>query len=188
MVICSDRGKDFAKPCFLGRVDHVVPAGSKMVLKGKNGQQHVDGLHGHVFVRNYKRIKKVRYHDIAGCFLLRNCYPDLVLNSAPDQDNNYVRAYSFPVLVIFFFTYPLLIAEATGWWTNDEVLICPVVHEMLSDTLQVVEVTYRGNSKNSNAELWKNWHMMVQVVAPGRDLGLGFACHDTHTHTHTHTL
>lgn len=66
IVICSDGGRDFTNPCVLGKVDFVVPAGSRMPLVGKNGNEHVDGKYGHVFVRCHKKINKGRYKNIAG--------------------------------------------------------------------------------------------------------------------------
>lgn len=66
VVICSDGGHDFAHPCVLGRVTFVCPAGSHQVLVGKNGQPHIDGEMGHVFVNCHKKQKAAKHKDLSG--------------------------------------------------------------------------------------------------------------------------
>ena len=60
-----------------------------------------------------------------------------------------------------------MLTVVAGWWKYKEILVCPKKDEMLSPSLKVIVVTYTGNSKNSiDDDVWKNWRMQVQVVAP----------------------
>jgi hypothetical protein len=60
-----------------------------------------------------------------------------------------------------------MLTVVNGWWKYKEILVCPKKGEILSPSLKVIVVTYTGNSKNSdNDDVWKNWRMQVQVVAP----------------------
>ena len=54
-----------------------------------------------------------------------------------------------------------------GWWLRNEVRILPTEGERLNEQLQVVRVTYTGNSKCADKhDMWKNYSMMVQITAP----------------------
>ena len=64
-----------------------------------------------------------------------------------------------------------MIAGCTGWWTDREIIVLPALQDMITPTLQVVQVTYKGNSKTSDKDvLWNNWSMMVQLVAPAEGI------------------
>ena len=68
-----------------------------------------------------------------------------------------------------------MLADSPGWWMEGEILVLPIDDELLSATLQVVQITYKGNSTCSDKDnLWKNWSMMVQVVTPASAEGI---CH-----------
>ena len=74
IVICSDGGKNFFKPCVIGRVLFRCPAGSHKVLKGKKGKPHPDGDKGAIFVLDWRKQKKPRGRLASKCHI-RNYYP-----------------------------------------------------------------------------------------------------------------
>ena len=93
VVICSDDGADFVKPCVIGRVIFRCPAGSHQVLKGKKGKSHPDGDRGQIFVLDWRKQKKPRKRDMPSTYHL---YVITILDLCTCikvQDSDYVRVF-----------------------------------------------------------------------------------------------